>query len=140
MTRMIIEALRQRFPSIQADVRYLPCHTKPPECRARHCFAGGTAAGSRCTEYRSNRLRVGRRMGIPAYLINDATELDPAWFDGVNKVGLSLRLRAGAFGAGGIASVCLRPVTVTPMTVIEHTRFKLPKEVLELFILLPRNQ
>jgi 4-hydroxy-3-methylbut-2-enyl diphosphate reductase len=42
------------------------------------------------TSSNSNRLReVAERMGKPAYMIDDASGLDPVWFDGARRVGLS---------------------------------------------------
>ena len=38
----------------------------------------------------SNRLReVGKQHGVPAYLIQDETELDQSWFVNIKKVGIT---------------------------------------------------
>jgi 4-hydroxy-3-methylbut-2-enyl diphosphate reductase len=38
----------------------------------------------------SNRLReVARTRGIPAYLIDHAAEVDPAWLEGVERIGVT---------------------------------------------------
>src|SRR5690606_21137802 len=38
----------------------------------------------------SNRLReLGERMGTPAYLIDDASQIESAWFKGVQTVGIT---------------------------------------------------
>jgi 4-hydroxy-3-methylbut-2-enyl diphosphate reductase len=38
----------------------------------------------------SNRLRdVGEEAGVPSYLVNDGSEVDPAWLKGVERVGLT---------------------------------------------------
>ena len=38
----------------------------------------------------SNRLReVAANVGLPAYLVNDASELQPEWFAGKTRVGIS---------------------------------------------------
>ena len=38
----------------------------------------------------SNRLaEVARELGTPAYLVDDETEVDPAWFDGAEVVGVT---------------------------------------------------
>jgi 4-hydroxy-3-methylbut-2-enyl diphosphate reductase len=38
----------------------------------------------------SNRLReLGERLGVPSYLIDDESEIDPLWFQGVQRVGLT---------------------------------------------------
>jgi len=37
-----------------------------------------------------NRLReVAEETGVPAYLINNAAELDPGWLIGINRVGIT---------------------------------------------------
>jgi 4-hydroxy-3-methylbut-2-enyl diphosphate reductase len=38
----------------------------------------------------SNRLReLAERMGTPAYLIDEATQIDPAWLDGKKSIGVT---------------------------------------------------
>lgn len=137
-TRTIIEALRQRFPTIQGpDVRDI-CYATQNRQNAVRDIASQVelllVVGAQNSS-NSNRLRdLGDETGIPAYLINDATELNPAWFDGVSKVGLSAGASAPEHLVQGVVTAlsALRAVTVTPHEgVIEHTRFKLPKEVLE---------
>jgi len=42
------------------------------------------------TSSNSNRLReLAERLGKPAYMIDDASALDPAWFEGKQRVGLT---------------------------------------------------
>ena len=81
----------------------------------------------------SNRLvEIGREVGVPSYLIADGGELDPAWLDGVNTVGLT----AGASAPEElILSVIdalrrLGEVEVTQMNGIEENiEFRLPAEL-----------
>jgi len=45
--------------------------------------------GSRSSS-NSNRLReVAQRMGVPAYLVDSAEDIDPAWLRGCSRVGIT---------------------------------------------------
>jgi 4-hydroxy-3-methylbut-2-enyl diphosphate reductase len=81
----------------------------------------------------SKRLvEVAERQGTPAYLVDDAGEIDPAWLHGVGTVGLT----AGASAPDGIVQEIvdelrgLGPVDVEDRTITQETiQFGLPKEV-----------
>jgi 4-hydroxy-3-methylbut-2-enyl diphosphate reductase len=81
----------------------------------------------------SNRLKeIGVEMGVPSYLIADATELDPAWVAGAHKVGLT----AGASAPEELvldvigALRKIEDVEVAQMSgVEEHIVFRLPREL-----------
>ncbi len=81
----------------------------------------------------SNRLReIGIEEGIPSYLINDGTELDPAWVKGKAVVGLT----AGASAPESLVQHVIdalgeiAPVTVEQMDgKKEHIEFRLPVEL-----------
>jgi len=83
----------------------------------------------------SNRLReIGTEMGVRAYLINDARELDPAWLEGVETVGVT----AGASAPEELVIELIeklktyRTVNVEKVVgVQENVQFKLPPELLE---------
>ena len=65
-TSEIIAALRRRFPEIYAPKKEDICYAT------------------------SNRLvEVARADGVPAYLIDDETEIDQGWLDGVETVGVT---------------------------------------------------
>lgn len=83
----------------------------------------------------SNRLReVAEKRGIPAYLINGESEIDPKWLEQVKVIGLT----AGASTPEEIVQCCiarLRELGVTEVEDVvyteEHVLFGLPKEVRE---------
>jgi 4-hydroxy-3-methylbut-2-enyl diphosphate reductase len=92
-TRDVIEALKQRFPNIIGpDVKDICYATQNRQQAVRELaehvdllLVVGAPNSSN-----SNRLReIGSELGIPSYLIDDAGNLDPAWLDGVNIVGVS---------------------------------------------------
>ncbi len=82
----------------------------------------------------SNRLvEVVRKRGIPAYLINNESEIDPTWLEGVSVIGLT----AGASTPEELVQKCiscLERLGVSQVEDVEYTEenvfFQLPKQVL----------
>ena len=92
-TRLIIAALKDRFPSIVGpDVRDICYATQNRQdavkALSRECdvlIVVGSATSSN-----SNRLReIGEKLGIPGYLIDGAEELQREWFVGKSAVGVT---------------------------------------------------
>jgi 4-hydroxy-3-methylbut-2-en-1-yl diphosphate reductase len=92
-TDAIIEVLRERFPSIQGPPREDICYATQNRQDAVKEIARRAdvvlVIGSRNSS-NSNRLaEVARELGTPAHLVDDETEVDPAWLEGVDVVGLT---------------------------------------------------
>jgi 4-hydroxy-3-methylbut-2-enyl diphosphate reductase len=92
-TRDIIAALVARFPAIIGpDTRDI-CYATQNRQTAVRALAGSVDAILVVGAYNSsnsNRLReIGQATGVPAYLIEDADALDPAWLEGASTVGVS---------------------------------------------------
>ncbi|MEX0832483.1 MAG: 4-hydroxy-3-methylbut-2-enyl diphosphate reductase [Actinomycetota bacterium] len=92
-TNEIIGVLRRRFPDIQGPPREDICYAtqnrqdavKELAERADVVLVIGSDNSSN-----SNRLvEVAEDAGTPAYLVDDQTEVDPAWLDGADVVGLT---------------------------------------------------
>jgi 4-hydroxy-3-methylbut-2-enyl diphosphate reductase len=92
-TNEIIDILRERFPSMEAPPRGDICYAtqnrqdavKEVARRADVVLVIGSHNSSN-----SNRLaEVSRELGTPAYLVDDEAEVDPAWLDGADVVGLT---------------------------------------------------
>ncbi len=92
-TNEIVRVLRERFPAIQGPPREDICYAtqnrqdaiKDVARRADVVLVIGSDNSSN-----SNRLaEVARELGTPAYLVDDQTEVDPAWIDGAEVVGLT---------------------------------------------------
>ena len=69
---------------------------------------------------------------MTAYLIDDATDIDPQWLDGVKTLGLTAGASAPELLVERVSAYLetLRPVTVTPFEVVqENVVFNLPAEV-----------
>jgi 4-hydroxy-3-methylbut-2-en-1-yl diphosphate reductase len=82
----------------------------------------------------SNRLReVAEVRGVPAYLINDEHEIDPAWLEGVKTIGLT----AGASTPEDVVQRCIKHLSSLGVSEIEdvvyteeNVYFQLPKQLL----------
>ncbi|MCH2547259.1 MAG: 4-hydroxy-3-methylbut-2-enyl diphosphate reductase [Alphaproteobacteria bacterium] len=137
-TRVIIEALRKRFPAIKGpDIRDI-CYATQNRQNAVREIADKVdlllVVGAKNSS-NSNRLRdLGEEMHTPSYLINDATGFNPQWLHNVNTVGITAGASAPEHLVQGVidALATQRAITVKNHDgVIETTRFKLPKEVME---------
>lgn len=135
-TREVIEALTRRFPSIVGpDVKDICYATQNRQTAVRQVaeqvqllLVVGAHNSSN-----SNRLReIGTQMGIPSYLIADASAIDRAWLQGVSVVGLT----AGASAPEELVQEVIEALSVFgPVHVEEidgtdeHMQFKLPREL-----------
>jgi len=92
-TDEIVRVLRDRFPDLQGPPREDICYATQNRQDAVKEVAGRAdvvlVIGSRNSS-NSNRLaEVSRDRGVPAYLVDDETEVDPAWLEGAEVVGLT---------------------------------------------------
>ncbi len=92
-TISVIEALKKRFPDIIAPKNKDICYATQNRQDAVKELAERSdvvvVVGS-VTSSNSNRLReLAERLGCRAYLIDNASELNPNWFDGVQVVGVT---------------------------------------------------
>ncbi len=89
----VIDALRERFPEIRGPRKDDICYATQNRQDAVRDLAGQVdlmvVVGSRNSS-NSNRLReLAESVGCSAYLVDDADDLDRAWFDGVAIVGVT---------------------------------------------------
>ena len=92
-TAEVIAALRERFADLQGPGLGDICYATQNRQQAVRSLAPSVelllVVGSRNSS-NSNRLsELGEQLGVRSYLIEDATELDPAWLAGVSRVGLT---------------------------------------------------
>ena len=92
-TARVIDALREKFPSIQGPRKDDICYATQNRQDAVKDLAGRCevvlVVGSPNSS-NSNRLReLAERMDCRAYLIDNATEMDKSWFDGIQSVGVT---------------------------------------------------
>jgi 4-hydroxy-3-methylbut-2-enyl diphosphate reductase len=92
-TARVIDALRARFPEIRGPRRDDICYATQNRQDAVKTLAGDCdlmlVVGSPNSS-NSNRLReLAERMNTTAYLIDGADQIEPAWLDGVTRVGIT---------------------------------------------------
>ena len=92
-TARVIDALRDKFPSIQGPRKDDICYATQNRQDAVKDLAGRCevvlVVGSPNSS-NSNRLReLAERMNCRAYLIDNATEMNKSWFDNIQSVGVT---------------------------------------------------
>ncbi len=135
-TRGIIQALTERFPTIVGpDVRDI-CYATQNRQQAVRDLAHNVdlllVVGSKNSS-NSNRLcEIGRELGKPSYLIDDADGLQPEWFRGVQSVGLTAGASAPETVVQGVLDGLRRFGEIEISTqngVAEDVRFRFPPEL-----------
>ncbi len=92
-TREIVARLRRRFPAIEGppaqdicyatENRQLAVKAVAPLCQLLLVVGSQNSSNSR------RLVEVCEKNGVPAHLVDDETEVDPAWFDGVETVAIT---------------------------------------------------
>ena len=130
----IIAALRTRFPLIQGPRKSDICYATQNRQDAVKLMSPQVdimiVVGSP-TSSNSNRLaELARKLGVSAYMVDSASELQTQWFEGKSRVGLT----AGASAPEVLVTAvidrikALGAVSVRKMDGIEETvKFPLPK-------------
>ncbi|MFY8134111.1 MAG: 4-hydroxy-3-methylbut-2-enyl diphosphate reductase [Aquimonas sp.] len=135
-TRGVIEALRERFPTIvgprKDDICYATQNRQDAVRRlAAECdllLVVGSVNSSN-----SNRLReLAEKQGVPAYLIDGAEHIDPAWLAGRQRIGLTAGASAPELLVQGVVDR-LRELGASGVRQLEgepeNVIFALPKEL-----------
>jgi len=129
----ILQAVRVRFPQVREPKQQDICYATQNRQDAVKVMAPQVdiviVVGSP-TSSNSNRLReLAERLGTPGYMIDAAEDLQPSWFEGRPRVGLT----AGASAPEVLVKAVierLRGLGATSVRkmdgVVEHTRFPLP--------------
>ncbi len=135
-TKEIIAHLRARFPRMisppSADICYATTN-RQRAVKALTEHAGVILVIGSKNSSNSNRLReVATQAGVPAYLIDRAADIDPAWLTGVEVIGVT----AGASAPSVLVEEVLAFLSergASPAeelsTVSENVRFALPEEI-----------
>ena len=135
-TKGIIAALERKFSNIVGpEIRDICYATQNRQSAVRELsklvdliLVVGAANSSN-----SNRLReIGSEEGVPSYLIADGSELDPAWLEGVETVGIT----AGASAPAELVEEVitrLRELAEVELSVLpgvtENVRFRMPPQL-----------
>ena len=135
-TRDIIAALRRRFPKIVGpDVKDICYATQNRQAAVRSLASVVDlvlVVGAQNSS-NSNRLcEVSNDSGVPSYLIEDPSKLDPAWLDGKKSIGIT----AGASTPEELVQDLIAKLRefadlqISTMDgIIENVRFGLPPEL-----------
>ena len=132
----VVDALRGRFPHIVGPKRDDICYATQNRQDAVKALAASVdlvlVIGSRSSS-NSNRLReVAAALGRPAYLIDNADELDPAWLEGAGKIGITAGASAPEILVEGVVArlKTLGADSVdTLVTREEDVTFNVPREL-----------
>jgi 4-hydroxy-3-methylbut-2-enyl diphosphate reductase len=135
-TKDIVDRLRQRFPKIQGPAaqdicyatenRQLAVKAVVPLCQALLVVGSQNSSNSR------RLVEVCGKMGVPAYLIDDLSEVRPEWLDGVNTVAVT----AGASAPENLVQELIESLQERGFNHLEEmeikeedVRFNLPSEL-----------
>jgi 4-hydroxy-3-methylbut-2-en-1-yl diphosphate reductase len=135
-TAEIIDVLKRRFPHIRGPQREDICYATSNRQWAVKELLGEVdlllVIGSRNSSNSNRLVEVGRAAGLPSYLIDDESEIDEAWFEDVETVGVTsgasaperlVRRVCDWFRAYGVREI-------TPFaSVYEDVVFRLPVEL-----------
>jgi 4-hydroxy-3-methylbut-2-enyl diphosphate reductase len=92
-TAEIIEVLKRRFPHIRGPQREDICYATSNRQWAVKELLGEVdlllVIGSRNSSNSNRLVEVAHAAGVPSYLIDDETEIDEGWLDGIETVGVT---------------------------------------------------
>jgi 4-hydroxy-3-methylbut-2-enyl diphosphate reductase len=135
-TNEVISVLQRRFPHIVNPPRDDICYATQNRQEAVKDLAAGSdvilVIGSDNSSNSKRLVEVSVAIGTPAHLIDDESEIDPAWLDGRDTVGVTSGASAPEWLVERVVDH-LKGLGATEVrqlhTVEEHMRFSLPTEV-----------
>ena len=135
-TNEIIEILLERFPEMEGPPREDICYATQNRQDAVKVLADQVdvllVIGSKNSSNSNRLVEVSRERGTPAYLVDDETEVDTAWLDGMDVVGVTSGASAPEWLVDRMISF-LRDQGATEVEEVhvaeEQVRFSLPPGV-----------
>jgi 4-hydroxy-3-methylbut-2-enyl diphosphate reductase len=135
-TAEVIGALRARFPALRGPVSDDICYATTNRQDALAAIAAESdlvlVIGSTNSSNSVRLVELARRHGRPSYLIDDPSDIQPQWLDGVGVIGLT----AGASAPPRLVDAVITALTqLGPVTVVqrettrETVHFALPAAV-----------
>jgi 4-hydroxy-3-methylbut-2-enyl diphosphate reductase len=135
-TRPIVEALRRRFPKIHVPAKDDICYATQNRQVAVRALAQRAplilVVGSRNSSNSNRLVEEAALAGARAHLVDDVSEIDPAWLEGVETVGITSGASAPEFLVNEIVRALRAKGDVEVeivLTVEEDVHFPLPPEV-----------
>ncbi|MCO7247870.1 4-hydroxy-3-methylbut-2-enyl diphosphate reductase [Halomonas sp. Mc5H-6] len=137
-TAKVIDALRDKFPEIQGPRKDDICYaTQNRQDAVRELAADSDlllVVGSPNSS-NSNRLReLSERMGTPAYLIDNAEQIEPQWLNGINRIGVTAGASAPEVLVKGVIERLQTMGATAPQELLgreETITFSMPRELRE---------
>jgi 4-hydroxy-3-methylbut-2-enyl diphosphate reductase len=137
-TRPIVETLKRRFPGIVGPARDDICYATQNRQIAVRALAREASVilviGSKNSSNSNRLVEEAQLAGARAYLVDDASGVDPAWLEGVETVGVTSGASAPEFLVEQMVAhlTALGAERVDDLvTVEEDVHFPLPGELLE---------
>jgi len=135
-TREIIARLRLKFPLIEGpaseDICYATQNRQGAVLDLAHHAQIILVVGSQNSSNSRRLVEVSESSGVPAYLIDDIEDIQPAWLEGIEVVGLT----AGASAPEGLVQRVIEylrnlgyPKVETLGEIVEDVEFALPPEL-----------
>ncbi|HUE71586.1 MAG TPA: 4-hydroxy-3-methylbut-2-enyl diphosphate reductase [Pirellulaceae bacterium] len=132
----IIDRLKARFPQIVGPPKEDICYATQNRQEAVHLLAAESnlvlVLGSQNSSNSQRLKELAKERGVPAYLIDGAKDIDPAWFTGTETVVIT----AGASAPESVVQECVEylrqrfEAQVEPRTIREeNVHFPLPREL-----------
>jgi 4-hydroxy-3-methylbut-2-enyl diphosphate reductase len=137
-TREVIEALEWRYPNISGpkaeDICYATSNRQAAVKELAHDCELVLVIGSPNSSNALRLVEVAERLGTPAKLIQRADEIDFAWLEGVNTLGLTAGASAPEILVREVVAALAgyRPISEKTITAAEEKMvFKLPRQLTE---------
>lgn len=135
-TREIVETLRRRFPNVKGPTRSDICYATTNRQAAVKVLARSSplvlVIGAPNSSNSLRMVEVAKQHGARSYLIEDESQIEEPWLDGVERLGLSSSASAPEWIVESVLAHLKHygPARVEEVRVVEEdVRFPLPKEV-----------
>jgi 4-hydroxy-3-methylbut-2-enyl diphosphate reductase len=132
-TKAIVEMLQRRFPNIKAPTKSDICYATTNRQAAVKILARDAplvlVIGAPNSSNSLRMVEVAKQLGAQSHLIEDESQIDPRWLDGIEVVGLSSSASAPEWIVESVLDYLKRfgPAAVDEVRVVEEdVRFPLP--------------
>jgi 4-hydroxy-3-methylbut-2-enyl diphosphate reductase len=137
-TSEIVELLRRRYPALRGPASDDICYATANRQHAVRAIARDSdvvlVVGSRTSSNSRRLVEVAQRERIPAYLVDDESQVDVAWLKGAKTVGVTAGASAPQRLVDRLIEVIssMGDVTVSEeRATTESLQFRLPRELTE---------
>jgi 4-hydroxy-3-methylbut-2-enyl diphosphate reductase len=140
--QIVVDALKRRFPKIRHPAKDDICYATTNRQKAVTVLSGEAelvlVIGSRNSSNSLRLVETAKAAGKQAYLIDDESELDPGWFDGITTVLVTAGASAPEHLVDGLVERLRHEFggSVETRTLVEENMsFDLPKSARSLAVL-----